>query len=231
MTFKGDKEMGMKLFFQAITKYFLGLILVGLLLFVPAGTLSYWNAWLFIGLLFVPMAIVGYIMLIKAPKLLEKRLNVKETEKEQEKVVTYSGLLFIVGFIIAGLNYRFDWTVLPNVVITISSILFILSYIFYGEVLKENAYLSRTINIYAGQKVVDTGLYSIVRHPMYLSTIIMFLMIPLMLGSIISFEIFLIYPLLIIKRIKNEEEVLERDLEGYVKYKQKVKYRLNPFVW
>ena len=223
--------MDIKLFFKAITRYILGLVIVGVLLFIPANTFEYWNAWLFMGILFIPMFIAGIILMIKNPMLLKSRLEVKEKEKEQKQVILYSGLMFFFGFVIAGLNYRFSWVLLPNIVVIIASILFIISYVLYAEVLRENTYLSRTIEVQKNQKVVDTGLYGIVRHPMYSITLILFLTMPLILGSIISFVIFLIYPFIISKRIKNEEEVLEKELKGYIDYKKKVKYRLIPFIW
>ena len=221
----------MKLFISAITKFLLGFILVGLLVFIPAGTLNYFNGILFMSLLFIPMFIAGIILMFKDPDLLKRRLNAREKENEQKEVVALSGLMFISGFIIAGLNYRFNWIVLPNIVIIISSIIFIIAYILYAEVLRENTYLSRTIEVQKNQTIVDTGLYGIVRHPMYIITIVLFLMIPLILGSIISFIIFLIYPFILVKRIKNEEEVLMKDLKGYKDYMKKVKYRLIPYVW
>ena len=221
----------MKLFISALTKFLLGFILVGLLVFIPAGTLNYFNGILFMCLLFIPMFIAGIILMFKDPNLLQRRLNAREKENEQKEVVALSGLMFISGFIVAGLNYRFSWIVLPDIVTIISSIIFIISYILYGEVLRENTYLSRTIEVSKDQTVVDTGLYGIVRHPMYIITIILFLSIPLILGSIISFIIFLIYPFILIKRIKNEEEVLMKDLKGYKEYMKKVKYRLIPFIW
>ena len=223
--------MSIKLFIQAIVKFLLGIVLVGALLFIPAKSFSYWNAWLFMGLLFIPMFVAGIVMMIKNPELLKKRLNNKEKESEQKVVIALSGLMFFAGFIIAGLNYRFGWFVVPNIVIIISSTLFIISYIFYAMVLVENTYLSRTIEVQENQKVIDTGLYGIVRHPMYAATIILFLSMPLILGSIHAFIIFFAYPFIIIKRIKNEEIVLENNLEGYKEYKQKVKYRLIPFIW
>lgn len=223
--------MNKKLFIQATTKYIIGLIVVGCLIFIPANSLEYWNGWLLIGLLFIPMFIAGIILMIKNPELLQKRLNAKEKENEQKSVLLFSGLMFIIGFILAGLNYRNEWIELPNVVIIISSILFIIAYILYAEVLRENTYLSRTIEVQNNQKVIDTGLYGIVRHPMYSATILLFLTMPLVLGSIISFLIFLIYPIIIAKRIKNEEAVLEKDLKGYAEYKKKVKYKIIPFVW
>ena len=223
--------MNIKLFFQAIIKFILGIIIIGLLLFIPANTMDYWNGWLFMGLLFIPMFIAGIIMMVKSPDLLRKRLNAKEKENEQKQVILFSGLMFLSGFIIAGLNYRYKWIVLPNFIVHISSVIFILAYIMYAEVLRENAYLSRTIEVQENQKVVDTGLYGIVRHPMYATTILLFLSMPFVLGSIISFVIFLVYPFIIAKRIKNEEEVLEKELVGYSEYKKKVKYKLIPFIW
>ena len=223
--------MSMNLFFKAIIRYFFGVLLVGILLFLPAGTFNYWNAWLFMGLLFIPMFIAGIILMIKNPMLLKSRLDVKEKESEQKQVILYSGLMFLLGFVTAGLNYRFSWIIIPNIVVVIASILFIISYILYAEVLRENTYLSRTIKVEENQEVVDTGFYSIVRHPMYSITLILFLTMPLILGSIISFIIFLVYPFIIIKRINNEEKVLEKDLKGYKEYKKKVKYKLIPFIW
>jgi len=195
--------MDVKLFVKGMIKFIFGVLLVGLLLFIPAGTFNYWNAWLFMGLLFIPMFIAGIILMFKNPMLLKSRLEVKEEEKEQKQVILYSGLMFLSGFIIAGLNYRFNWINIPNIVVIISSILFIISYILYAEVLRENTYLSRTIKVQENQTVVDTGLYSIVRHPMYSITLVLFLTMPLILGSVISFIIFLIYPFIIVKRIKN----------------------------
>ena len=223
--------MSYKLFFQAITKFLIGALLVGALIFVPAGTIKFLNGWIFMGVLFVPMFIFGIYLMFKNPDLLKRRLNAKEKEGEQKTVIALSGLMFISGFVVAGLNYRFGWIVLPNIVTIIASIVFVISYILYAEVLRENAYLLRTIEVEKGQKVVDTGMYGIVRHPMYSVTILLFLSIPLILGSIISFVIFLMYPFIIIKRIRNEEKVLERDLEGYIEYEKKVKYRLIPFIW
>ena len=223
--------MNTKLFISALTKYFLGLVLIFLLLFIPAGSLEYWNGWLFMGLLFIPMFIAGIILMIKNPNLLKSRLDAKEKEQEQKTVVLLSGIMFLSGFIIAGLNYQFTWIILPDIVVFISSVVFLISYILYAEVLRENAFLSRTIEVQENQKTIDTGLYGIVRHPMYLVTLFLFLTIPLILNSIISFIIFLIYPLIIIKRIKNEEKFLEKELIGYKEYKKKVKYRLIPFIW
>ena len=223
--------MDKKLFFQAIIKFILGVLIIALLLFIPANTINYWNGWLFMGLLFIPMFIAGVVMMIKSPDLLKKRLNAKEKENEQKQVVLFSGLMFLSGFIIAGLNYRYNWITIPNLVVIISSIMFVLAYILYAEVLRENTYLSRTLEVQENQKVVDTGLYGIVRHPMYATTILLFLSMPLILGSTISFVIFLIYPFIISRRIKKEEEVLERELDGYSDYKKKVKYKVIPFIW
>ena len=223
--------MDIKLFFQAIIKFMLGVLMIGLLLFIPANTINYWNGWLFMGLLFIPMFIAGIFMMVKTPDLLRKRLNAKENENEQKEVILYSGLMFLAGFIISGLNYKYSWTTIPNYIVIISSVVFLIAYILYAEVLRENAYLSRTIEVQENQKVVDTGLYGIVRHPMYAVTVLLFLSMPLILGSIISFVIFLIYPVIIAKRIKNEEEVLEKELDGYQEYKKKVKYKMIPFIW
>ena len=215
--------MNKTLFFQAITKFIIGILIVGLLIFIPTNTLKYWNGWLFMILLFIPMFIAGITMMIKSPELLKNRLNAKEKETEQKQVILFSGLMFIAGFVIAGLNFRYKWIILPSSVVIISSIIFIISYILYAEVLRENAYLLRTIEVKENQKLVDTGLYGIVRHPMYTTTIFLFLSMPLILNSLISFIIFL--------RIKNEEEVLQKNLKGYKEYKKKVKYKLIPFIW
>lgn len=223
--------MSKELFIKAITRYLMGIIIVGLLLFIPAGTIKYWNAWLFIEVLFIPMFIAGIVMMVKNPKLLKSRLDIKEKENEQKEVIIYSGLMFVIGFITAGLNYRYTWMIISDIVVIISVIIFLISYLLYAEVLRENTYLSRTIKVEKDQKVIDTGLYGIVRHPMYSITILLFLTIPLILGSIPSFIIFLIYPFIIIKRINNEEKVLEKELKGYKEYKNKVKYRLIPFIW
>ena len=223
--------MDIKLFFQAIIKFLFGVLIIGILLFIPANSFEYWNGWLFMILLFVPMFIAGIFLMIKNPELLRKRLNVKEKEKEQKRVVIYSSLMFLTGFIVAGLNYRYKWILIPDIIVIISSIIFLIAYILYAEVLRENSYLSRTIEVQENQRVIDTGLYGIVRHPMYLVTIILFLAMPLILGSVISFIIFLIYPIIIVRRIKNEELVLEKNLKGYSEYKKKVKYKLLPFIW
>ena len=223
--------MNKKLYLSAITKFLLGVIIIGIFLFIPAGSFNYWNAWLFIALLFIPMFIAGIIMMIKSPNLLKSRLDAKEKEKEQKIVVILCGLMFLVGFVIAGLNYRFNWIFLPNTIVIICSIVFIISYILYAKVLRENVYLSRTIEVQENQKVIDTGLYRIVRHPMYLATLFMFLSIPLILNSLISFIIFLVYPFIIGKRISNEEKVLGKELDGYKEYKKKVKYKMLPFIY
>ena len=223
--------MSVKLFFEAILKYLLGVILVGVLIFLPAGTFTYWSGWLFMALLFVPMFVAGIVMMIKSPDLLKSRLNAKEKESQQKEVVAISGLMFLAGFIIAGLNFRYNWLVLPNAFVIVGSILFLISYLIYAEVLRENVFLLRTIEVKEGQKLVDTGLYGIVRHPMYTATIFLFLSMPLILGSLYSFLIFLVYPFVIVKRIMNEEKVLEKDLAGYKEYKEKVKFKLFPFIW
>lgn len=223
--------MNLKLFFEAVIKFIIGFVLVALLIFIPAGSFSYWNGWLFMGILFIPMFIAGIVMMFKSPDLLRSRLNAKEREHEQREVVALSGLMFLLGFIVAGLNYRFSWINLPNIVVIISTIVFLISYIIYAEVLRENVFLSRTIEVQNNQKVIDTGLYGVVRHPMYTITIFLFLSMPLVLGSVVSFIIFLVYPFIIIKRLKNEEKVLEKELKGYNEYKNKVKYKLIPYIW
>ena len=223
--------MDTKLFLSAIIKFLIGFVVVGLLIFIPAGTIKFFNGLLFMGLLFIPMFIGGIILFFLDPLLLKNRLNAKEKESEQKEVLFLSAIMFISGFIVSGLNYRYNWTNMPNFIVVIASVLFIVSYILYGEVLRENSFLLRTIEVKDNQKLVDTGLYGIVRHPMYAITIVLFLMIPLILNSIISFVIFLVYPFIILKRIKNEEKVLEKELKGYKDYKKKVKYRLIPFIW
>ena len=223
--------MTTKLFFSAITKFLLGFFLVALLIFLPAGSLDYLNGWLFLGVLFIPMFFAGIVMMFKSPELLKKRLNAKEKEREQDIVVKLSGLMFLAGFVIAGLNFRFSWYSLPKGIVIAAAVLFLFAYILYAEVLRENTYLSRTIEVQENQKVINTGLYSIVRHPMYSVTLILFLSTPLILGSVYSFLIFLAYPFIIAKRIKNEEKLLENELKGYKEYKQKVRWRLIPFIW
>ena len=223
--------MDKKLFFQALSKFLIGLIIICILIFIPAGTINYPNGWLFIALLFIPMFFAGIIMLFKSPDLLRRRLNAKEEEDEQKTVILISGIIFLVAFILAGLNFRFGWFKLPTMVIIIASIIFLIAYIMYAEVLRENEYLSRTVEVSENQKVVDSGLYGLVRHPMYTSTIFLFLSMPLVLDSIFSFIVMLVYPIIIIFRIRNEEEVLENELIGYKEYKEKVKYKLIPFLW
>ena len=223
--------MTFKLFIQAISKLLLGIILVGLLIFLPAGTLAFFNGWLFMAVLFVPMLVAGVVMMIKSPELLKKRLKAKEKENEQSLVIKLSGLMFIAGFVLAGLDYRFAWLSLPRGVSIVAVIVFLVGYLLFAEVLRENAYLSRTVEVVEGQKVVDSGLYGIVRHPMYFATLLLFLSMPIILGSLISFVVFLAYPFIIAKRIKNEEALLEKELDGYKEYKSKVKFRLIPFVW
>ena len=223
--------MDKRLFIQAMTKFLGGVVLVGLLLFLSAGSLRYWQAWLLIGILFVPMLMAGLVMMGRDPDLLRKRLDAREKESEQKTVVALSGLLFIASFAVAGLNWRFQWWVLPNWTVWVAAGLFLLSYLLYAEVLRENTYLSRTIEVQENQKVIDTGLYGIVRHPMYIATTVLFLAMPLVLASPISFFIMLGYLPVIAKRIRNEEKVLEEGLEGYSEYKKKVKYRILPLIW
>ena len=221
----------MKLLANGLIKFLAGLILIGLLLFLPAWTFSYPNAWLFIGLLFLPMMILGVVLLIKAPNLLEKRLDAKEKENTQKSVVAISGILFVAGFVAAGLDFRFGWSKMPLWVVVIASAVMLVSYALYAEVMRENAFLSRTVEVQENQKVIDTGLYGIIRHPMYAVTIWLFLSIPLVLGSWWSLLCFVPYIAVIVIRIHNEEKVLEAELEGYAEYKKRVKYRLLPFVW
>ena len=223
--------MDKSLFLQSLTKFLLGVVILGFLIFLPAGSFHYWQGWLLMGILFVPMFVAGLVMMVKNPELLRKRLNAKEQEKGQKTVVTLSGLLFIAAFVVAGLNWRFQWCVLHNWAVWVAAALFLMCYLLYAEVLRENTYLSRTIKVQEHQKVIDTGLYGIVRHPMYMATTILFLMMPLVLASPISFVIMLLYIPLIVKRIRNEETVLEQGLEGYSEYKQRVKYRILPFIW
>lgn len=223
--------MDSKLFTRAITRFIAGVFIVGLLLFLPAGTFRYPQGWLLLGILFVPMFIAGLIMMKKNPYLLEKRLNVKEEESEQKEVILLSGIMFLAAFIMAGLSFRFGWLMLPFPVSIVFAVVFLVAYALYAEVLRENTYLSRTIEVQEGQKVIDTGLYGIVRHPMYMVTVLLFLAMPLVLGSVISFVIMLFYIPIIAKRIRNEEQVLTEGLPGYKEYKQKVKYRLIPFIW
>ena len=221
----------MKLLINALTKFLCGPIMVGLLMFLPAGTFAYTNGWLLMGLLFVPMLIAGFVMFFKSPDFLAKRLDAKEKQGTQKGVVALSGLMFIVGFVVAGLDYRFGWSTMPTWVVIIASVLFLVAYALYAEVMRENAYLSRTIKVEDGQNVVDTGMYEIVRHPMYAVTILLFLMIPVVLGSWYALIVFAVYPAIIIVRLKDEEDLLTRELPGYAEYKQKVKYRIIPFIW
>ncbi|MBR5534433.1 MAG: isoprenylcysteine carboxylmethyltransferase family protein [Ruminiclostridium sp.] len=219
------------LFFQALAKFFFGLLLVGLLVFLPAGTLHYPQGWLFMAILFVPMFFAGLVMMARNPALLKSRLDAKEKQREQERIVKLSGLMFLFGFVLAGLTFRFGWFVLPWKVSLGAAAVFLLAYLLYAEVLRENTWLSRTIEVQENQTVVDTGLYGLVRHPMYSATLLLFLSMPLVLGSLPSFLVFWAYPALIVRRLKQEEEVLERELTGYSEYKQAVKYRLIPFIW
>ena len=223
--------MNTKLFLSAISKFALGVVLIGALLFLPAWTLHYPQAWLLMGILFIPMFLAGLVMMAKNPSLLRSRLNAKEKEREQSLVVKLSGLMFLVGFVLAGLSFRFGWLMLPRWVNIVGAVLFLTSYALYAEVLRENTWLSRTIEVQEGQQVVSDGLYGVVRHPMYAVTVTLFLSMPLVLGSALAFAVFLAYPFIIAKRIRNEEEVLSRELKGYAEYKQKVKWRLIPFIW
>ena len=220
-----------KLFAAALSKYILGFVLVGLLLFLPAGTFRYPNAWLFMALLFIPMFVMGAALLVKAPELLAKRLNTREKETEQKSVIVLSALVFVVGFVIAGLDFRFQWLSLSKGLVIAASVLLLAAYGLFGEVMRENAYLSRTVEVQKGQRVVDTGLYGVVRHPMYAATILLYLTIPLVLGSVVSLLVFLLYIPLVAKRIRNEEAILEKGLPGYREYKQKVRYKIIPFIW
>ena len=223
--------MNMNLKREAITKFLSGLVLMGVLLFLPAGTFAYWQGWLLIGILFIPMFFSGLVMLKRNPGLLQKRLRDREEQNEQKAVIFLSGLMFLAAFIVAGLNFRFRWIVMPAWICIAAAVLFLIGYLLYAEVLRENVWLSRTVEVQENQKVIDTGLYGIVRHPMYLSTLLLFLSMPLVLGSVISFVIMLLYIPLIARRIRNEEQVLEAGLQGYAQYKKKVKYKVIPFVW
>ena len=223
--------MTTKLFFQALTKFLMGLLLVGLLLFVPAGTFAFPQAWLFICILFVPMFFAGIWLMLKSPELLRKRLSAKEEQNEQKWVVALSGLLFIAMFVVAGLNFRFGWFLMPNWTTNVAAGVFMLGYVLYAEVMRENVWLSRTVEVQQDQKVIDSGLYGVVRHPMYSATLLIFLSMPLVLNSMWSFMLMLLYIPIIVKRIRNEETVLEKDLAGYTEYKQRVRYKLIPFIW
>ena len=216
---------------QAISRYLLGLLLFSAFLFIPAGTINYWNGWLLMGILFIPMFITGVILMTKNPDLLRKRLKTKEKESQQKSVLSFAALMFICGFAVAGLDYRYGWMVLPKWVSIVAAVIFEFGYLMYAKVLRENTYLSRTVEVQKNQKVIDTGLYGIVRHPIYLSTFLLFLSMPLVLGSLVAFVVFLIYPIIIGKRIKNEEEVLEKELPGYIEYKKRIRYRVIPFIW
>lgn len=223
--------MNGKLFLQAVGKFTAGLVLIALLLFVPAGTLRYWYGWLFIGILFIPMFAAGIVMMLKAPELLQKRLSAKEEQTEQKAVLAFSGVMFLAAFIVAGLNFRFGWLVLPKWAALAAAVVFLAGYAMYAEVMRENAFLSRTVEVQERQTVVDTGLYGVVRHPMYAATLLLFLSMGFVLGSLFSFVILLLYIPLIAKRIKNEEAVLTQGLEGYAAYMEKVRYRVIPYVW
>ena len=223
--------MDKKLFGSAMLKFISGRLLVGLLLFLPAGSFAYWQAWLLIGILFLPMFLAGLVMMAKSPELLRKRLSAKEEQAEQKQVIAFSGLMFLAAFVLAGLNYRFGWLRQPRWLVWAAAALFLLGYLLYAEVLRENAYLSRTIQVQEHQKVVDTGLYGVVRPPLYAATVLLFLSVPLVLGSVLSFAVMLLYLPIIAKRIRNEEAVLEQGLEGYAAYKKRVKYRLFPGLW
>lgn len=223
--------MTKRLFFQALAKFILGILSVGVLLFLPAGTFDWWQAWLLISVLFVPMLFAGIAMMLKNPSLLRKRLNAREKERTQRRVVVFSGIMFLAAFALAGLNVRFGWLMLPAWVSYAAAVVFLLGYILYAEVLRENTYLSRTVEVQENQKVIDTGLYGIVRHPMYMATLLLFLSMPLVLGSVFSFLIMLLYIPIIGERIKHEEKILENGLEGYLAYKQKVQCKVIPFIW
>lgn len=216
---------------SALLKFLLGVVLVAALLFIPAGTLNYPNAILLMVILFVPMFLAGLVLMVKNPDLLRRRLKVKEEPGEQRKIIAATGFMFVVGFILAGLDFRLDWLPLPQIISKVSALLFLLAYALYAEVLRENTYLSRTVMVEEEQKVINTGLYGLVRHPMYSATIILFLTMPLVLGSLIAFLVFLPYPIMIIKRLKNEEQVLSKELTGYTEYQKKVHYRLIPYIW
>lgn len=223
--------MTIKLFFQAMAKFFFGLLLVGVFIFVPAGTVCFFNGWLLMGLLFIPMFFAGIVLMYKTPGLLKKRLNSKERHSKQRKVVIISALMFLAGFVVAGLTFRFNLFMLPAGAVVMACFAFIVGYAMYAEVLRENAYLSRTIEVFEDQHVVDTGLYGVIRHPMYAATVILFLSMPLVLGSLYAFAVFLVYPFIIASRIRHEEAFLEKELKGYTDYKKRVRWRLIPFIW
>lgn len=219
------------LFIKAFSRFAMGTILVGLLIFIPAGTIAFFNGWLLMAVLFIPMFFAGIVMMLRNPELLEKRLNVKEKQSEQRSVILLSGLMFLLGFVIAGLSFRFNIYIFPTIISIVATVIFLLAYMLYAEVLRENAYLSRIIEVQENQKVIDTGLYSVVRHPMYSATMLLFLSIPFILGSLLTFFVFLLYPFIIVKRIQGEEKLLAKELSGYSEYQKKVKYRLIPFIW
>ena len=223
--------MSLSLFLQVIAKFFCGVVIIGLLIFWPAGTLAFFNGWLLMGILFIPMFLAGIVMMVKNPSLLQKRLQAKEKQKEQDLVVKLSGLMFLIGFVVAGLGYRFHWYSLPRPAVIVAAVVFLIAYALYAEVLRENTFLSRTIEVQEHQTVVSTGLYGIVRHPMYSVTILLFLSMPIVLGSVYSLLVFLVYPFIIAKRIQFEEQLLAEELDGYRAYQQKVRWRLIPFVW
>ena len=223
--------MTAKLFIQAILKFLLGVLLVGALIFLPAGSLAFFSGWLLMGILFIPMFFAGIVMMIKNPDLLKSRLDAKEKQKDQSMVIKLSGLMFLAGFIVAGLGFRFGWFILPKIVTICAAVVFLFAYVLYAEVLRENTYLSRTIKVQENQRVIDTGLYAIVRHPMYSATLLLFISMPIVLGSVFALPIFLLYPFIIAARIKSEEKFLSENLEGYKEYTEKVKYRLIPFIW
>ena len=223
--------MDAKLFGQGIIKFVCGVVIIGILLFVPAGSFGFWQGWLLMGILFVPMFVAGLIMMKRSPDLLRKRLSAKEEQSEQKTVLLLSGFMFIAAFVVAGLNFRFGWLTLPNWIPILFAVVFLLAYALYAEVMRENAYLSRTVEVQENQQVVDTGLYGIVRHPMYMTTLLLFLSMPLVLGSVISFLIMLLYLPIITKRMRNEEQVLAEGLPGYAEYMKKIKYRVIPFIW
>ncbi|MCM1089028.1 MAG: hypothetical protein NC419_12800 [Muribaculaceae bacterium] len=223
--------MTIKLFWQAIVKFIVGALVVGVLLFLPAGTFDYWQAWLLIAILFIPMFFAGIVMMLKSPELLQKRLNAHEKESGQKQVIALSGMVFLAAFIVSGLNIRFGWFILPSWISYVAAGIFLFAYILYVEVLRENRYLARTVEVQVNQKVIDTGLYGIVRHPMYMATLLLFLSMPLVLGCIFSFLILLLYIPIIRRRIRNEEEVLEHGLQGYLEYEKKVTYRIIPYIW
>ena len=220
-----------KLFLQAIIKFVSGIVIMALLLFLPAGTLCYWNGWLLLGILFIPMFIAGIILMIKNPGLLEKRLDAKEEQKEKKDEIALSGIMFLSAFVVAGLNFRFKWLILPTWAVITAAVVFLAAYVMYAEVLRENTYLSRTVDVQENQMVIDTGLYGVVRHPMYSATLFLFLSMGIVLGSPVSFIILLFYIPIIVMRLKNEEKVLEEGLEGYSEYKKRVKYRVIPYIW